>query len=429
MRSIIVVGLQWGDEGKGKVIDLLSERADYIVRAQGGNNAGHTIMVGSEEYRFHLVPSGILYPHVRCFIGGGTVIDPKVLLEEIRGLEERGVQLKNRLHLSAYAHVILPYHRLFDRLYEEQKGAHAIGTTGRGIGPCYSDRSLRVGIRLCELINPAVFKQRLTAILSTKNQELIKIFNQPALNIDAIIDEYCAYGQQLLPFVSDVEQSIAEALTTKKVLFEGAHGTLLDLNFGTYPYVTSSNTIAAGVAAGAGIGPSYIDHTIGVVKAYTTRVGAGPFPTELNAAERSVFMGNQEAREIGTTTGRLRRMGWFDAALIRYAVRLNGANSLALTKLDILDDLEQIKLATGYRIRGKEVAVPPALIEDFDVAEPIYETMPGWRESTKEITSFEKLPQNAKNYVHRIADLVGIPVSLISVGPHRERTIFVNPLF
>ncbi len=429
MKSVIVVGLQWGDEGKGKVIDLLSERADCIVRAQGGNNAGHTIVVGSEEYRFHLVPSGILYPHAHCFIGGGTVIDPKVLLEEIDGLGQRGVKLKNRLHLSSYAHVIFPYHKLLDKLYEEQKGVHAIGTTGRGIGPCYADRSLRIGIRLCELIHPTILEKRLKMVVSIKNRELTEFFNQPPLDVQEIFNEYRLYGERLLEYVGDVEGSVAEALCSKKVLFEGAHGTLLDINFGTYPFVTSSNTIASGVAVGAGIGPSRIDHTIGVVKAYTTRVGAGPLPTALTPSEQALFMSNVAAREIGTTTGRPRRMGWFDAALIRYAVRLNGVDSVAITKLDVLDDLKEIKLATGYRIHGKVVHVPPPLIEDFESAEPIYETMLGWEESTKEAACFDDLPRNAQKYLSRIAELIGVPISIISVGPERERTIFLNHLF
>jgi adenylosuccinate synthase len=429
MHSIIVVGLQWGDEGKGKVIDLLSEEADYIVRAQGGNNAGHTIVVGSEEYRFHLVPSGILYPNTHCFIGGGTVIDPKVLLEEIDGLEKRGVKLKGRLHLSPYAHVVFPYHRILDRLYEEQKGANAIGTTGRGIGPCYADRSLRVGIRICELIRPELLEKRLQGVVSLKNQELEKIFSQPPLSVKEMFDEYRVYGQKLESYVSAVENRVADGLKRgMKILFEGAHGTLLDINFGTYPFVTSSNTLSSGVSVGAGVGASQIDHTVGVVKAYTTRVGAGPLPTALSLQEQALFMDNAAAREIGTTTGRLRRMGWFDAVLVRFAVRLNGADSIALTKLDILDSLETLKICTGYRLHGAVLDSIPAVIEDLEAVEPIYETLPGWQVSTRDVTRFEELPINAKRYIQRISELVEAPVSLLSLGPERHRTIFLQHL-
>jgi adenylosuccinate synthase len=430
MHSIVIVGIQWGDEGKGKVIDLLSEKADYIVRSQGGNNAGHTIVVEGQEYRFHLVPSGILYPHVHCFIGGGTVIDPKVLLEEIKGLEERGVKVRGRLHLSPYAHLVFPYHRQLDKLYEEQKGAHAIGTTGRGIGPCYADRTSRIGIRVCELIDRAILEKRLHFILPLKNRELQAIFQKSPLELDEIFHEYASYGEQLAPFVTDVEGMVAVGLNhKKKVLFEGAHGTLLDINFGTYPFVTSSNTISSGVAAGAGVGSSRIDHTVGVVKAYTTRVGAGPLPTALSQEEQQGFMDHIAAREIGTTTGRKRRMGWFDAVLVRYAVRLNGADSLAITKLDVLDQLETIKICTGYRLKGKLWEVPPPVVEDLEQVEPIYEILPGWKASTKNVTKMEELPENARRYLSRIVDLIEVPISILSLGPERHQTIFLQQLF
>lgn len=430
MRSIIVVGMQWGDEGKGKVIDLLSENAEVIVRSQGGNNAGHTIVVGQEEYKFHLVPSGILYPDVKCCIGGGTVIDPKVLLEEVQGLSARGVVLKGRLFLSPYAHVIFPYHRTLDRLYEEQKGGNAIGTTGRGIGPCYSDKIARVGIRICELLQKPVLEKRLKAILSIKNLEFQKIFNSSSLDLEAILAEYVEYGAQLYPFVHDVESYVADSMEQgKRVLFEGAHGTLLDINYGTYPFVTSSSTLSSGVANGAGVGASRIDHTIGVVKAYTTRVGAGPLPTALGQEDQKLFMDNAAAREIGTTTGRNRRMGWFDAALVRFAARLNGADSLAITKLDVLDALETIKICTGYRLDGKEMRSPPPVVEDLDRVEPIYETVPGWKTSTKDVRNFGQLPVNARRYIERIQELVGVPIHIVSTGPERHRTIFLQKFF
>ncbi|MBS0603704.1 MAG: adenylosuccinate synthase [Verrucomicrobia bacterium] len=430
MPSVIVVGAQWGDEGKGKVIDLLAERAEFIVRSQGGNNAGHTIIVKGEEYRFHLVPSGILYPHAQCFIMGGTVIDPKVLLEEIKGLEEKGVVLKGRLHLSPYAHVIFPFHRLIDKLSEESKGAQAIGTTGRGIGPCYADKASRCGIRICELIDPKLLESRLRFALSMKNRELQAIYNQPPLDFDAIYKEYAEYGKLLAPFVGEPEKSVGIACReNKKVLFEGAHGTLLDITFGTYPYVTSSSTISSGVSGGAGIGASRITHTIGVVKAYTTRVGAGPLPSALTEQEQNLFLDNVTAREIGTTTGRKRRIGWFDACLVRYAACLNGMDSLALTKLDVLDNLKEIKICTGYRLRGKELDYPPPVIEDLGQVEPIYETMPGWNCSTRDIASYDLLPKEAKAYIERLCQLVSTPLSILSLGPEREKTLFIQELF
>jgi adenylosuccinate synthase len=427
MHSVIVVGIQWGDEGKGKVVDLLAERADLIVRPHGGNNAGHTIVVGAEEYRFHLVPSGILYPHTRCFIGGGTVIDPKVLLEEIHSLESKGVKIAGRLFLSHYAHVVFPFHRLLDKLLEERKGKEAIGTTGRGIGPCYTDRAARLGIRICELIDPPVLEKHLKFVLDLKNQELVALFQHPPLEFEPIFSEYCRYGEEIKKYVTEVEVELSKALKgKKKVLFEGAHGTFLDINFGTYPFVTSSSTIASGVSTGAGVGPSQIDHVIGVVKAYTTRVGQGPLPTALSAEEQTLFLDNVTAREIGTTTGRKRRMGWFDAPLVRFAVHLNGVDSLALTKLDVLDHLEQIKICTGYTLRGKMVDAPPPVAQDFSQVEPIYEVLPGWRASTKEAKRLEELPQNARRYLDRIAALVGAPIHIVSVGPERNKTLFLQ---
>lgn len=430
MHAIIVIGTQWGDEGKGKVIDLLSQEADYVVRSQGGNNAGHTIVVENQEFRFHLIPSGILYTHIQCFITGGTVIDPKVLLEEIERLESQGIQIKGRLHISPYAHIIFPYHRILDRLYEEQKADRAIGTTGRGIGPCYADKADRIGIRMCDIVDPHRLEDSLKFILPIKNRELVQLFSQSPIEYESLAREYNEYGQKLASYVSVVETVIAEGIRKKKkVLFEGAHGTLLDTSFGTYPYVTSSSTLSAGVAAGAGIGPSRIDHTIGVVKAYTTRVGAGPLPTALTPQEEAFFMDHASAREIGTTTGRKRRMGWFDACLVRFAVDLNGIDSLALTKLDVLDGVDLIKICTGYRLKGKILKTLPPTIEDMEKIEPIYETMPGWKCSTKEVTSLDAMPQNAKNYLDCIAQLVAVPLSIISVGPERERTILLQDFF
>jgi adenylosuccinate synthase len=429
MPSIIIVGTQWGDEGKGKVIDLLSEQADVIVRSQGGNNAGHTILVKGEEFRFHLIPSGILYPHTQCFITGGTVIDPKVLLQEIKQLQDRGILLHKRLHLSPYAHVVFPYHQILDKLYEERKGALAIGTTGRGIGPCYTDKVSRIGIRVCELINPALLEKRLHFILPWKNQEIHELFKHPPLELNKLLEEYSQYGKQLAPYVSEVEKIIEQSCRNKKnVLFEGAHGSLLDINFGTYPFVTSSNTISSGVSCGAGIGPSRIDHTLGVVKAYTTRVGAGPLPTALTENEQKMFLNHAAAREVGTTTGRNRRMGWFDACLVRFTRDLNGIDSIALTKLDVLDSLKEIKICTGYLLDGKRLDTPPPVIEDLERAEPIYEVLPGWESSTKHITSIDQLPKAAAAYIDRICELVDAPLSILSLGPEREKTLFIQNL-
>lgn len=430
MHSIIVIGTQWGDEGKGKVIDLLSEKADCVVRSQGGNNAGHTIVIGQDEFRFHLIPSGALYPHTQCYITGGTVINPQALLEEIAGLESKGIAIRGRLHISPYAHCIFPYHCELDKLYEEQKGPEKIGTTGRGIGPCYMDKAARIGIRICELIDPILLKKRLKFVLSFKNRELELLFGHPPIAFDALYKEYVEYGNQLRPFIGDVEVKVAHAITAnKKVLFEGAHGALLDGTFGTYPFVTSSYTMASGVSVGAGIGPTRIGHTIGVVKAYTTRVGSGPLPSALDSDEELLFMDHKAAREIGTTTGRKRRMGWFDVCLVRFAAQLSGLDSLAVMKLDILDDLEEIKICTGYRLHQEYLDVPPPTTEALEQVEPIYETLPGWKRSTRDIASWEELPQEARAYLDRIVELVGVPISLISVGPERHRTILLRNFF
>ena len=430
MQSVIVVGIQWGDEGKGKMVDLLSAQAKYIVRAHGGNNAGHTILVGEEEFRFHLIPSGILYPHTQCFIGGGTVIDPVVLLEEIRGLQERGISVQNRLLISPFAHVIFPYHKELDRLSEEKKGAAAIGTTGRGIGPCYVDRASRIGMRMCELVSEKYFESRLRFVLEIKNRELCDLYKSSPLNFDAIYTTYAECARQLKPFVGNVEGVITDALKKKeKVLFEGAHGSFLDTVFGTYPYVTSSQTLSAGVCAGAGVGPTCIDHTLGVVKAYTTRVGNGPFPTALSPEEETLFLDHQAAREIGTTTGRKRRMGWFDAALVRFSARLNGVDSFAVTKLDVLDRLSSLKICVGYKLDGEHFDQPLPIAEEFAQVEPVYETLPGWECSTKGLTKIQELPVNARRYLDRLAELCGAPISIVSLGPERHRTLFLHDFF
>lgn len=429
MSSMIVVGAQWGDEGKGKVTDLLAKSVDFVVRAQGGNNAGHTILIDSHELRFHLIPSGILHPNTQCLIAGGTVIDPGSFLEEVNCLRKEGIDFAGRLWLSNYAHVIFPYHKLLDKLYENRKKDRAIGTTGKGIGPCYADRSSRIGIRLAEFMRSDILRERLQATLFSKNQELQIIFQQEPLLLDSLLEECHQLAAKLKPFIAPVKEWIAEALKMgKKVLFEGAQGTLLDNNFGSYPYVTSSSTIAAGIIAGAGIGPTKIDHVLGVVKTYTTRVGEGPLPTAFTEKEQKMFVASK-AREIGATTGRTRRMGWFDACLVRYSAKLNGLDSMALTKLDILDILDEIKICTHYRLDGVILESPPALIEDLARVEPIYEVLEGWGKKTSHLSSYKELPEKAIYYLKRISELIDIPISMVSLGPDRKSTLFLHQFF
>lgn len=427
MAAVIVVGAQWGDEGKGKIIDILTADARHIVRAQGGNNAGHTIMIGSEEYKLHLVPSGILHSDTMCYIGAGTVLDPQVLLQEIEGLVSRGITVENRLLISPAAHVIFPYHQVIDKLMEQRKGSLSVGTTGKGIGPCYADKANRLGIRMEELIHPASFQKTLEKILAIKNEEITKLYGAPALSLDQIYESYSRYAKALAPFVGHVEGHIYSALAAKEnILFEGAQGTFLDLSHGTYPFVTSSNTIAAGICAGAGIGPNRIDHVLGVVKAYTTRVGNGPMPTEITDEE--AFLDHKQAREFGTTTGRKRRVGWFDAVLVRQAAQLNGFDSMAITKLDILDQLSEIKICVAYDLNGKQCNSLPSLASDLQQVKPIYETMAGWQSPTADITRYDLLPKNAQKYLKRLESLCHTPLSMVSVGPERERTLqLTNP--
>lgn len=424
------MGMQWGDEGKGKVIDLLSEKAHHIARAQGGNNAGHTILVKGQEFRFHLIPSGILYPKTKCYVGGGTVIDPAWLLKEMEGLSHHSIQFEKRLFLSPYAHVVLPYHRLLDQRIEQRKGKAAIGTTGRGIGPCYVDKTRREGIRVAELIRPSLFQSRVEAILPLKNEELQKMYDHPGFSLEEIVREYAEYGRLLAPFVAPVEELLfAAAQKEEPILFEGAQGALLDVTFGTYPYVTSSSTIAGGVSAGLGFGPSRMSAVLGVTKAYTTRVGNGPLPTELSESELALFPDHASSRELGTTTGRKRRMGWLDIVLLKHTICLNGADSLALMKLDILDELEEIRICVGYKLDGKALKSFPAALEDLEKVEPIYETLPGWKSSTRDIHVYNELPVHAKGYLRRIEQLLDASISLISVGPDRERTIWMDEIF
>jgi adenylosuccinate synthase len=428
MPSVIVVGTQWGDEGKGKIIDLLTDQAQHIIRAQGGNNAGHTIKIGEKEFKLHLVPSGILHPHTVCYIGAGTVIDPKVLIDEIDGLEKRGIKIEGRLWISPAAHVIFPYHCILDTLLENKKGERRIGTTGRGIGPCYVDKANRLGIRMGELTRKDLFPKLLNSVVALKNEELQKLYDHAPINIKELQEEYQTYAERLQRHVAPVEQMIHDAIENgENILFEGAQGTFLDSTLGTYPYVTSSSTLAGGIAVGSGVGPSHINHTLGVIKAYTTRVGNGPLPSEVR--DENVFIEHKSAREFGTTTGRQRRVGWFDAVLARTAVNLNGLQSLALTKLDILDHLESINICIGYEIDGEILNSFPYLAEDLSKVTPIYESLPGWKCSTTTMESINDLPANAKRYIERIEELCKIPVSILSFGPERERTITIHNIF
>ncbi|HRW58941.1 MAG TPA: adenylosuccinate synthase [Chlamydiales bacterium] len=430
MPSVAILGMQWGDEGKGKMVDALSSEAQYIVRAQGGNNAGHTIKIEENEFKLHLVPSGILYSHTLCFIGGGCVIDPKVLLGEIQELKEKGIEIFSRLFISTNAHVIMPYHHLLDGAQEDLQKKGAIGTTKRGIGPCYSDKAKRIGIRIADLIDEEVFAKRLQNALEINNAELVKIYGKEALSFEKIFSEYQGYAKQLREYIADVEPMLHQAVKEdKKILFEGAQGALLDLTYGTYPYVTSSNTLSSGLSAGSGIAPNKLGIILGVMKAYSTRVGNGPFPTALSESEMNLFPSNEESREIGTTTGRLRQMGWFDAVLARYSCNINGVDSIALTKLDILDELEQIKVCVGYEINGHEHSYPPTNLLDWEKIKPIYKILPGWKSSTQDVQRYEDLPKNAQEYVTFLSDFMEAPISAVSVGPERNRTIMRQKFF
>lgn len=427
MSSIAVIGLQWGDEGKGKVVDLFSQKATHVARAQGGNNAGHTIVAHGNEYKFHLIPSGILYPHTRCYIGGGTVIDPASILQEIESLKKYGIAaLEERLMISFYAHLIFPYHKKIDLLSEKRKGSSAVGTTGRGIGPCYTDKVNRCGIRIADWMDKETFRKKLEEVLIQKNWELDRLYDHPPLDLDSLYEEYTGYADQLRPFIGPVEERLYAASQNKeKILYEGAQGSLLDITFGTYPFVTSSCTIAGGIAAGLGVGPNRIERTIGIAKAYTTRVGFGPLPTELSEKELLSFPDHSHSREMGTTTGRKRRMGWLDTFLLRHTICINGIDSLAIMKLDILDSLDEIQICVGYE--GCEFF--PPTIQALSDAKPIYEKHKGWKTSTTNITNYNDLPPLAKSYVKRIEQLCQIPVSLISVGPDRKQTIWVDRIF
>jgi len=424
LANVIVIGAQWGDEGKGKITDLLSRSADVIVRSQGGVNAGHTLVVEGQTFKLHLIPSGILYKGKECIIGSGTVIDPKILLEEIAQLATFNVSTEN-LMISQTAHVTMPYHRIIDQASEERRGKHKIGTTGRGIGPTYADKSERMGIRIIDLMNEDSLRQKLEWTINYKNVILEKLYNIEPLDVQTIIKEYIGYAEQLKPYVIDSSLKIYEAVQKRKnILFEGAQGTLLDLDHGTYPYVTSSSPIAGGACVGSGIGPTMIDRVIGVAKAYTTRVGEGPFPTEIGG-EMGQYLCDRGA-EFGTTTGRRRRCGWFDAVIGRYAVRINGLDCLAITKLDILDELDEIQVCVAYQLDGKTCHHFPNSAKDFARCQPIYKTVPGWKQSTVNCRTLEDLPKQALNYLKFLAELMEVPIAIVSLGASRDQTIIVE---
>ena len=426
MPAIVLLGAQWGDEGKGKATDLLGDRVKYVVRYQGGNNAGHTVVIGDEKYALHLLPSGILTPSCVPVIGNGVVIDPAVLLEEIRGLNERGVDT-SKLKISTNAHLITPYHRTIDKVSERFLGKSKIGTTGRGIGPAYADKINRIGIRIQDLFDISILRQKLEGALRDKNQVLIKVFNRKGIEVEDVLNEYLGYAEILKPYVTDTSLLLNKALTDGEVvLLEGSQGTLLDVDHGTYPFVTSSNPTAGGASTGSGIGPTKISRVIGIVKAYTTRVGSGPFPTELfdEDGEKLRSIGG----EFGTTTGRSRRTGWYDALIARYAVRINGVTDFFLTKLDVLTGWEKIPVCVAYEIDGKRVEELPSSQTDFHHAKPIYEYLPGWNEDISSARNLADLPANARAYVKYLEEISGAPMSAIGVGPGRDQTIAVRDL-
>ncbi|MFE6996315.1 adenylosuccinate synthase [Microbacterium sp. NPDC057659] len=426
MPGLVIVGVQWGDEGKGKATDLLGERTDWVVKFNGGNNAGHTVVVGDEKYALHLLPSGILTPGVTPVIGNGVVVDLEVLFSELEALSARGVDV-SKLKVSANAHLITQYHRTLDKVTERFLGKRNIGTTGRGIGPAYADKINRVGLRVQDLFDENILRQKVEGALDQKNHLLVKVFNRRAITCDEIVDELLGYAERLRPMVADTGHLIAEALGRGEVVvFEGGQATMLDVDHGTYPFVTSSTATAAGAAAGSGVGPNSLDRIVGIVKAYTTRVGSGPFPTELND-EMGEWL-RKTGFEYGTTTGRLRRTGWYDAPITGYATRVNGITDLVLTKLDVLTGLDRIPVCVAYDVDGTRFDDVPVNQTDFHHAKPIYETFPGWKEDISTARRFEDLPQNAQDYVLALEKMSNTRISVIGVGPERDEVIVRHDL-
>ena len=426
MKTVAVVGSQWGDEGKGKVIDYLATQADVVVRGQGGNNAGHTLVVDGKKYALHLIPSGVLNPETINVIGNGIVFDPKGFLEELAKLNADNIDTKN-IKISDRAHVIFPYHKELDALAEEARGDNKIGTTKKGIGPCYMDKTERSGIRICDLMDKDIFAKKLKAQIDAKNKIVKNIYGAEEFDFDAIYNEYLGYAEQIRSYVDDTSVVVYEAIKAgKKVLFEGAQGTLLDLDLGTYPFVTSSHPTSGGFSVGAGVGPNMIKDVVGIVKSYTTRVGEGPFVTELNDETGDKI--RTQGREFGTTTGRARRCGWFDAVIVRYAARVNGLTSISLMLLDVLTGFDTVKICTSYKMGDKVLREFPASLEDLAKCEPVYEEFAGWGEEVANARSYDELPENAKKYLERIEEFTETKISIVSVGPKRDQTMRVKDL-
>lgn len=427
-KNVVILGTQWGDEGKGKIVDLLTEEATYVVRFQGGHNAGHTLVIDGVKTALHLIPSGILRPSVKCLIGNGVVLAPDALLKEIRMLEEQNVDVRSRLSISLACPLILPYHIALDQAREVARGNKKIGTTGRGIGPAYEDKVARRGLRMSDLAHPQRFAERLETILEYHNFRLEHYFKTDTVDYQQTLDQALAWGEELLPMATDVAELLYQATAeSANIMFEGAQGTLLDIDHGTYPFVTSSNTTAGGAATGTGLGPLKLDYVLGITKAYTTRVGAGPFPTELfcDVGEHLAVKGH----EVGTTTGRARRTGWFDAVALRQAVHINSISGLCITKLDVLDGLETVKICTAYKTQDGEVLSVPKDCDDIESVEPVYEEMPGWSETTFGLQRWDDLPENAQKYVQRLSEVTGAPVDIVSTGPDRSETILLKHPF
>lgn len=428
MAAFIVLGAQWGDEGKGKMTDYLAEGADVVVRFQGGNNAGHTVEVGDKQYKLHLIPSGILYGNKLNVIGNGVVVDPKALFEEIKYLEDLGISITpDNLIISDRAQLIMPYHKTFDGIKEKARGKNDIGTTGKGIGPAYTDKAERSGIRVCDLMHENVFKEKLMENVETKSAIIEKVYGMEGFDFDSIYNKYMEYAKRMRPFVCDISVKVYNSIKAKKnVLFEGAQGTLLDIDYGTYPFVTSSNTIAGGVCTGAGIGPVMIDSAIGIAKAYTTRVGKGPFPTELFDSTGDWIRKN--GFEYGVTTGRARRCGWLDLVILKTTARVSGLTSFAVTKIDTLAGLTKVKVCVGYKFNGEIIDYVPASLEDLAQCVPVFEEFDGWDETVQQAKTFEELPENAKKYLRRIEEFTDTKIAIVSVGPRRDQTIRVTEI-
>jgi adenylosuccinate synthase len=427
MSTVVVVGTQWGDEGKGKITDFLAETAEVVARYQGGNNAGHTILIKDKKYKLTLIPSGIFYSNKVCIIGNGTVLNPAALLDEIKYIHENGFTTNN-LKISDRAHVIMPYHLLLDGLEEDRKGVNKIGTTRKGIGPAYMDKAGRNGIRISDLMDPAEFEHRLREVMKQKNELIEQIYGVQGLEVEPILEEYLGYAEQLRPFVTDTSVVLNDAIDEgRRVLFEGAQGVMLDIDHGTYPFVTSSNPSAGGVCIGSGVGPTKIKQVIGVAKAYTTRVGDGPFPTELQNEIGDQI--RETGHEYGTVTGRARRVGWFDSVVVRHARRVSGITGLSLNSLDVLSGLDTVKICTGYKYKGEILEHYPASLNVLSECEAVYEELPGWHEDITNVRSLDELPLSTRHYVERVSQLTGIPIAIFSVGRNREQTNLVRPIY